>query len=146
MASILVLIAATFEAVVGCMAKRRKPPVSPALPAVTNSSKPTLMFLATLELSTVLMASTSACPCVMPPGHCWLCRDQLDVLSRIKRTFGLAAVPAEAPVKISISSAMLHMGVSRVEKHTKSANPLDLNVHILVSPDSCRIYGQLVAI
>jgi hypothetical protein len=39
------------------------------------------------------------------PGHCWLCRDQLEVLSKMIRIFGLAAVPALAPTNMSISSA-----------------------------------------
>ncbi|MNG14179.1 hypothetical protein D3C84_979140 [compost metagenome] len=39
-------------------------------------------------LITVLIAFSSAWPCLMPPGHCWLAADQLVELSIRMMTFG----------------------------------------------------------
>src|SRR3954469_13658001 len=82
----------------GDTAKRRKPPVELA-PFPANIIRPTLMWPGK-ELSTVLIASASAWPC-LPSGKNWLLRFQFDVLSRMISTFG-AVVDDVVAAKMSV--------------------------------------------
>src|SRR5450830_481043 len=94
-----------------------KPPSTLALPLVAYSISPmlTLAPFAPSAWTTVLMALASDWPCEIPPGHPWLCRDQLEVLSITIRMLGLALAPAEVPVKMSMSSAVGNMGARAVQ-------------------------------
>src|SRR5712664_1516427 len=82
-------------------------------------ARPTFMGLVN-EFKTLLIALTSASPCVGASGHIWLARDQLGELSIRMMTFGATAVPPDEPTKMSMSSALKGRG-ERVRPAPSSA-------------------------
>src|SRR2546430_13475300 len=74
---------------------------------------------------TVLIASSSACPCLPPSGQCCEARFQLAVLSRMINMLGLPLVPPDEPMKISVSSAVARNGANAVPRQSTNASALD---------------------